>query len=135
VWLKTFIVCGFLSMTPSIVHGNGLQNNVGAKVSGKVFQTGKASYYGGKHAGRKTFSGSIFNPNDLTAAHNSLPMGTIVEVRCVATRKTVIVKITDTGGFAKYGRIIDLSQHAANLIGINQKNGIATVEIKILKKA
>lgn len=119
-------------MNVHTVHGSESNNNVGAKVP--VYQTGLASYYGGKHAGRKTASGSRFNPNALTAAHNRLPMGTIVEVLYLDTGKSVVVKITDRGGFGKYGRIIDLSQEAARQIGITQKNGIGKVELRILKR-
>ena len=81
-------------------------------------QFGIASWYGYQHAGRATKSGEIFNPNKLTAAHNSLPMGTKVKVTNLKTKKSVIVKINDTGGFAKYHRIIDLSLRAAKMIGI-----------------
>lgn len=116
-------ICGlFLLLTTSV------------RAEERIYQTGKASYYGYAHAGKKTASGSIFNPQGLTAAHNRLPMGTIVEVRRVSTGQSVVVKITDTGGFAKYGRIIDLSEKAANLIGITHKNGVDRVEIRILHR-
>jgi len=92
-------------------------------------QIGIASWYGYQHAGRPTKSGEIFNPKKLTAAHNSLPMGTKVKVTNLENKKSVIVKINDTGGFAKYHRIIDLSLKAANTIGIT---GIGKVSIEAI---
>ena len=125
MWKNTLAAfCGLFLFFTASVHAEE-----------RIYQTGKASYYGYAHAGRRTASGSIFNPQELTAAHNKLPMGTIVEVRSVATGQSVVVKITDTGGFAKYGRIIDLSEKAASLIGITRKNGIGKVELRILHNA
>lgn len=115
-----------MTINAQVVYGN--------EVSNDVYETGKASYYGKTHNGRKTKSGAIFDPRKLTAAHNRLPMGTIVQVRSKTTGKSVIVEINDTGGFGKYGRIIDLSERAANIIGINHNNGIAMVEIRILHR-
>ena len=116
-------------MNIQTVHGNELQTTMAAP-----YQTGKASYYGGKYdrsAGRKTKSGEIFNPRLLTAAHNRLPMGTIVEVRCIKTSQSVLVKINDTGRFGRYSRVIDLSEEAAKRIGITHENGIEPVEIYV----
>ena len=92
-------------------------------------QIGIASWYGYQHAGRPTKSGEIFNPKKLTAAHNSLPMGTKVKVTNLENKKSVIVKINDTGGFAKYHRIIDLSLKAAKTIGIT---GLGKVSIEAI---
>ena len=92
-------------------------------------QIGIASWYGYQHAGSPTKSGEIFNPKKLTAAHNSLPMGTKVKVTNLENKKSVIVKINDTGGFAKYHRIIDLSLKAAKTIGIT---GLGKVSIEAI---
>ncbi len=92
-------------------------------------QVGIASWYGYQHAGRKTKSGEIFRPLSATAAHNTLKMGTKVKVTNLKNKKQIIVKINDTGGFAKYGRIIDLSLGAARSIGIT---GIGRVMVEAI---
>lgn len=92
--------------------------------------TGRASWYGAKHHGRKTASGEIFNKDSLTAAHRTLPFGTKVQVKNVKNGKTVIVKINDRGPFRR-GLIIDLSHAAASAIGMI-RSGITGVEIRIL---
>lgn len=94
---------------------------------GTLVGTGVASWYGGKFHGRLTASGERFNRMDLTAAHKSLPFGTRVCVRNVSTGKTVLVRINDRGPFAP-GRVIDLSQAAAQELGI-QGLGIKPVEL------
>lgn len=84
--------------------------------------TGIASYYGKEFHGRKTANGEIFDMNALTAAHRTLPFGTIVKVTNLANNKEVTVRINDRGPFIK-GRIIDLSYGAAaeiDLLSIGQ---------------
>jgi rare lipoprotein A len=93
---------------------------------------GIASWYGYESGPRyrrrpKTASGEYFNPKQLTAAHKTLPFGTIVEVTNLANNQTVLVKITDRGPFVK-GRVIDLSKAAANAISIK---GIQKVSLAI----
>ncbi len=90
-------------------------------------QTGMASYYGPGFHGRKTASGEIFNKNDLTAAHRSLPFGSKVTVTDLKTGKSVVVRINDRGPFSG-GRVIDLSEGAARNLGIINK-GVAQVKI------
>lgn len=93
-------------------------------------QTGKASWYGGFFNGRKTASGKIYNVNELTAAHKTLPFGTKVLVTNTKTGKSVNVVITDRGPFAK-GKIIDLTPRAFNAIS-HVNNGIANVKIEVV---
>ncbi len=93
-------------------------------------QTGKASWYGQRHHDKKTASGEPYNMDDFTAAHQTLPFGTIIEVKSVSTGQSVQVRINDRGRFTK-GRIIDLSKAAAEKIGILRK-GIDTVEITVI---
>ena len=73
------------------------------------FQTGTASFYGGKWHGRKTANGEIFDTYKLTAAHKTLPFGTRVRVTNLSNGKSVVVRINNRGPYSK-GRIIDLSQ-------------------------
>lgn len=75
-------------------------------------QCGKASFYCCEFHGRMTACGQRFNQNAMTAASNSLPCGTKALVRNVQNGRSVQVTITDTGGFGKYGRILDLSRGA-----------------------
>ncbi|UYW00601.1 septal ring lytic transglycosylase RlpA family protein [Flavobacterium agricola] len=90
-----------------------------------------ASYYHDKFNGRTTASGEKFNNNKLTAAHKTLPFGTIVKVTNTANNQSVIVKVNDRGPFTK-GREIDLSKKAFFDISENKKNGLLHVNIEIL---
>lgn len=78
---------------------------------------GKGSWYGGRFHGRRTASGEKFNMHELTAAHKTLPFGTRVTVRDLATGREVEVRINDRGPHVR-GRIIDLSRAAALALGI-----------------
>ena len=80
--------------------------------------------------GRPTASGEIFDKDKLTAAHRTLPLGTIVLVTNLENGDQVRVKINDRGPFVD-GRIIDLSESAAEKIGMIE-NGTAIVKITIL---
>lgn len=96
-------------------------------------QTGLASWYGvgdGYH-GQQAADGSIFNAYGLSAAHATLPFGTKVRVTNLDTGASVIVRITDRGGFNKLGRIIDLSYGAAKAIG-GVSAGVFPVRIEVL---
>ncbi|MEO6014925.1 MAG: septal ring lytic transglycosylase RlpA family protein [Devosia sp.] len=80
-------------------------------------QCGGASWYGPGFNGRMAASGERFNQNAMTAAHKSLPFGTVVKVVNQKTGKSVTVKINDRGPYHG-GRIIDLSKAAATKLGI-----------------
>ncbi|WBA41040.1 septal ring lytic transglycosylase RlpA family protein [Hymenobacter canadensis] len=95
-------------------------------------QTGQASYYADKFEGRKTASGTVYRGGQLTAAHNTLPFGTVVKVTNPRSKKSVKVTVTDRGPHAK-GRIIDLSKKAARKIGIIDA-GVAPVKLKVIRK-
>lgn len=97
--------------------------------SDKYFvEEGLASWYGKEYNGQKTASGEIFNMYDFTAAHRTLPFGTIVEVFSYDTQKKVNVKINDRGPFLPK-RIIDLSYSAAKSLGIINL-GLSKVKIR-----
>jgi rare lipoprotein A len=91
-------------------------------------QVGLASWYGVQHEGRKTASGDRFRMNDMTAAHKTLPMDTIVRVTNLETGDMVKVRINDRGPFVK-GRIIDLSLAAAHALKFRQ-DGTARVRVE-----
>lgn len=106
---------------------------LGACAGGKGFtQSGNASYYADKFDGRKTASGTIYRSGQRTAAHNTLPFGTVVKVTNPRNHRSVKVTVTDRGPHAK-GRIIDLSKKAARKIGIIDA-GVAPVQLKVIKK-
>lgn len=76
-----------------------------------------ASWYGAKYRGKPTASGERFDPRQLTAAHPSLPFGTLVEVRRWSDGRRVVVRINDRGPHGG-GRGIDVSEAAARAIGL-----------------
>jgi rare lipoprotein A len=101
-----------------------------APAAGEFQQKGNASWYGREFQGKKTASGEKFNMNDLTAAHKTLPLGSVVLVKNLENGKTVKVRINDRGPFAK-NRIIDLSHAAAKKLDMIS-SGEAPVAIKVL---
>ena len=94
-------------------------------------ESGQASWYGGKFHGRTTASGETFDTNALTAAHKTLPFGTVVEVTNLDNGKAVTVRINDRGPFVE-GRIIDLSRAAAEKLDM-VGTGVARVEIHLVE--
>lgn len=96
-------------------------------------QVGYATWYGAELAGHRTASGERFDPSKMTAAHRSLPFGTLVDVTRVDTGRSVRVRITDRGPFGHKERIIDLSREAAKELGI-LKNGPTRVKITVLEE-
>ena len=101
------------------------------QIEAKPLQTGFASWYGPGFHGRRTANGERFNQNSFTAAHKTLPFGSLVEVRDVNTNKTVRVRINDRGPFIR-GRVIDLSRAAGSALGITKK-GTARIELRIIR--
>lgn len=93
-------------------------------------ETGIASWYGPNFHGKKTANGEIFDMNELTAAHRTLPLPSLVEVTNLENGRKLRLKVNDRGPFAK-GRIIDISRQGAQLLGF-RINGTAKVRVKIL---
>lgn len=96
-------------------------------------ERGEASYYADSLAGRPTASGEPYEPHELTAAHRTLPFGTIVRVTRVSSGESVDVRINDRGPH-KRGRIVDLSRKAAEQIGL-LRAGVADVVVQVVKLA
>ncbi|HLI23268.1 MAG TPA: septal ring lytic transglycosylase RlpA family protein [Stellaceae bacterium] len=92
-------------------------------------ETGIASWYGEQFHGKYTANGEIFDLNQLTAAHRTLPMPTIVRVTNLENGRSIEVRINDRGPYAR-GRIIDLSRRAAQLLGF-EAQGTAKVRVQI----
>ena len=91
---------------------------------------GMASYYGNELAGNRTANGERFDPGQLTAAHRTLPFGSMVRVTNMSNGDSVVVRINDRGPFA-HGRVIDVSQAAAREIGMH-RSGTARVKLALL---
>jgi rare lipoprotein A len=89
------------------------------------FQSGQASWYGPGFHGRRTASGEIFNTQEKTAAHRTLPFGTRLRVTNQRTGRSTVVRINDRGPYA-HGRVIDLSRASAEAIGLL---GVASVSL------
>ncbi len=93
-------------------------------------ETGIASWYGPDFHGKYTASGEVYNMNDLTAAHPTLPLPSIVRVTNLDNGRSIVVRINDRGPYVR-GRVIDLSRRAAQLIGM-VGTGTAKVRVQIL---
>jgi rare lipoprotein A len=93
-------------------------------------ERGVASWYGPGFHGRKTANGETYDMHQLTAAHRTLPLGSVVQVRSLTSGRTVTVRVNDRGPFAK-NRILDLSQAGAQALSMIG-NGTDQVEIKVV---
>ena len=94
---------------------------------------GEASYYGASFAGRRTASGEVFEPRRYTAAHKTLPFGTVLRVTRTDTHAVVYVRVTDRGPYGKKRRILDLSTAAADSLGMLSR-GVADVRADIVER-
>ncbi len=98
-------------------------------------QIGLASWYGPGFHGKRTANKEVYNKRDMTAAHRTLPLPSLVRVTNLSNRKSVIVRINDRGPFAQtHNRIIDLSEKAAEMLGIKEM-GVAEVKVQYLPKS
>lgn len=111
-----FVSCTSMELTEKYEKNHDLQ--------------GKASWYGKEFHGRLTASGEKYNIRKYTAAHKTLPFGTMVKVINLDTGKSVKVKINDRGPFVR-GRIIDLSPKAFKKIA-DLDEGVLNVRLIIL---
>jgi rare lipoprotein A len=94
-------------------------------------ETGMASWYGPPYHNRRSSNGEVYNMHAMTAAHRTLPLGTIVRVTNLKTGHHALVRITDRGPFIP-GRVLDLSFAAARKIDVYQP-GIAEVKVEVMQ--
>ena len=118
---------------PVVTHRNGSGASKGAgALAGRVYEEeGQASWYGGNgdgFEGRPTANGELFDPEALTAAHKTLPLGSIIEVENLENGKKVLVRVNDRGPFVR-GRILDLSKKGARQLGFLGQ-GTATIRLR-----
>jgi rare lipoprotein A len=131
-WLGAVLLPGLLLAEDSSIDR---ARSLPATTSPKTVATeaGIASYYADKYHGRPTASGEIFDTSKLTAAHRTLPFGTMVKVTHQGNQRSVTVRINDRGPFVA-GRVIDLSRSAARELRM-EKDGLANVKVEILPAA
>ena len=118
--LKSAKVPGALTppdVSDSLNNSFGISQNPAGEPSLREIERGQASFYGPRFHGRRTASGERYDQHALTAAHKTLPFGTLVRVRSLVTGKEVDVRVTDRGPFTR-GRIIDVSRAAAEALGM-----------------
>ena len=116
---------------PSRVTASGAGNEVLLTTKPLLVETGIASWYGAPYHHRRGSNGETYDMHAMTAAHRTLPLGSIVRVINPETQASVVVRITDRGPFIK-GRILDLSEAAAMEIGLIAR-GTAPVRLEVLK--
>jgi len=115
---------------PKIATNSSFNPALNGRIIGVM--SGMASWYGPGFDGNYSASGEIFNASDLTAAHPSLPFGTLVRVVNMDNNQSVVVRINDRGPYAE-GRVIDISTAAANVIGLIS-SGVAPVRLEVLSR-
>jgi rare lipoprotein A len=98
---------------------------------GPYYETGIASWYGPGFDGNLTANGEVYDMNGISAAHKTLPFGTLVRVIDRETGRSIVVRINDRGPFVE-GRIIDLSKGAAEKLGMVER-GIIQVGLRIVR--
>jgi rare lipoprotein A len=96
-----------------------------------LVETGLASWYGGPYHNRRAANGEIYNMHAMTAAHRTLPLGSIVRVTNLKTGNSTIVRINDRGPFVP-GRVIDLSAAAAKEVNA-WREGLVKVRLEVLQ--
>ncbi|MBZ5655701.1 MAG: septal ring lytic transglycosylase RlpA family protein [Acidobacteriia bacterium] len=94
-------------------------------------ETGMASWYGAPYHNRRGSNGEVYDMNAMTAAHRTLPLGSIVRITNTRTGNSAIVRITDRGPFVE-GRVVDLSLAAAKAVDVYQP-GTAKVRLEVLE--
>jgi rare lipoprotein A len=94
-------------------------------------EIGRASWYGPPYHNRRGSNGEVYNMHAMTAAHRTLPLGSIVRVTNLTTGHSALVRITDRGPFIP-GRVLDLSLAAAHRVDVYQP-GIAEVKVEVMQ--
>jgi rare lipoprotein A len=121
--LCTITVAGLLGACSWVPKGDA-QFDVGIK------DRGVASWYGGQFHGKQAANGEIFHMEALTAAHRTMPLGSVVRVVNLANGRHLHVRVTDRGPYVN-GRILDLSHAAAVELGM-ERGGLAHVQVELV---
>jgi len=137
--LRTALIAAMLSLGTSSVlaqptaAASAPASAPAAMASAGVSETGMIAWYGRKFAGRKTASGEAFDPEALTMAHKTLPIGTKVKITNPKNNKTVIVRVNDRGP-TQAGRVGDVSLAAARKLGM-VKSGVIEAQLAVVGTA
>jgi rare lipoprotein A len=92
-------------------------------------QVGNATWYSAPYEGRRTADGQVFSDSAMTAAHRTLPMGSLIEVTNLVTGQSGVMRVTDRGPFVE-GRILDMTIASAKATGV-YRSGVARVRIDV----
>lgn len=112
--------------------GRAKTSSAKAKKPANRILYGQASYYANKFEGRKTANGEIFRHSKLTAACNSLPLGTWIKITNLKNGKSIVVRTNDRL-HTKTRRLVDLTKTGAQKLGFI-KSGLTRVKVEVLKK-
>ena len=129
-----FMTLSFASIGEAKLHVKHSHHSVQSSDRSRSSHSGIASVYASKrdgYAGGRTASGERVHSNELTAAHRSLPFGTMVRVTNRRNNKSVVVRINDRGPFVR-GRVIDLTPAGARAIGMS---GLAPVALSVVGRS
>jgi len=110
--------------------GNKSNAKADAEKKRPWYQIGRASWYGEELQGQQTASGEDFDMNQLTCAHRSLPLGSLIRVTNLRNHKTVVVRVNDRGPMPQ-NRVVDLSYAAARFLGFSSR-GTAPVRLDLV---
>jgi len=116
----------------ALLPGDAVARDAKERARKSLRESGWASYYGREFYHHRTASGERLDPNELTAAHRSLPFGTRVRVTNLDNGRRVVVRINDRGPFKK-GRVLDVTPAAARQLGFADA-GLAHVRLDVLTK-
>lgn len=130
--VATFALVAMLDAAPIKHPSAGSKNESPRSAQTTPYQVGKASWYGKAFDGRATASGERYEMFRLTAAHRTLPLGTVVRVTDLRNGRSVLVTVNDRGPVPK-SRIIDLSYGAAQMLGL-RAHGVETVRLDIVPR-
>lgn len=132
--IRTLLAFALLLQAWMGVHAQSAADSIrrmNRKTPVALVDTGVASYYHSKFQGRITASGELYDQEKLTAAHNRLPLGTMIRVTNLRNKRTVIVKVNDRLHH-RNPRLVDLSRAAAVKLGYIGR-GITRVKVEVLK--
>ena len=118
---------------PLVIETKGHKTRKPSSPKSKAYQVGTASWYGEQFQGKQTASGEPFDMRDFTAAHPSLPLGTLVKITNLRNGKAVVVRINDRGPVVD-DRIIDVSDSAALALGFRER-GVQKVRLELYQPA
>lgn len=128
--VRNFLMAAAFVALPFCGGAAQAEENGEQTAAAAVLAAGTASFYSTEMQGRRTANGEKCDPDELTAAHRTLPFGSKVRVTYPATGRSVIVRINDRGPFSR-NRVLDLSRAAAREIGL-ERAGSGKVELALL---